>query len=44
MTRIAKAQLILYAKLGWTFSQIKKEIFCSDATIIKYMKIFNPKK
>lgn len=42
MTKKDKQLLRALAKEGKSFKQIKEYMECSDATIRKYMKIFQP--
>ncbi len=44
MTNKEKNQLRQLAKEGCSFSEIKRIVFCSDATIRAYMKIFRKEK
>ena len=40
MTNLEKDKLVYLIKEGYSFNQIRSIIFCSDATIKNYLKIF----
>jgi DNA-binding CsgD family transcriptional regulator len=44
MTNYEKNQLRQLAKEGYSFQEIQRIVFCSDATIKNYLKIFTKKR
>ena len=44
MTNLEKKELRQLCKAGHSFSYIRGFVYCSDATIRRYMKIFSPKE
>lgn len=44
MTNLEKTELRRLVQDGLTFKQIRRVVYCSDATIRRYIKVFAPKK
>ena len=44
MTNLEKSELRRLCKAGYTFKQIRSEVDCLDATILRYMKVFGSNK